>query len=95
MREFCDRAFARVERPLTWEGEGVDERGIGPGGEVLVRVDPAYFRPAEVDLLLGDPTRAKQKLQWEPKVTFDGLVDMMVDADMSSVESQLRGEVVR
>ena len=56
---------------------------------------PAYFRPAEVDLLLGDPTRAKQKLQWEPKVTFDGLVDMMVDADMSSVESQLRGEVVR
>ena len=53
VREFCDRAFARVERPLTWEGEGVDERGIGPGGEVLVRVDPGLFSTGRSRSVVG------------------------------------------
>ncbi len=66
VREFCERAFGRV---------GLDYKDF-------VEIDPRYYRPAEVDLLLGDPTKAKTKLGWEPKVTFEGLVDMMVDADM-------------
>jgi len=95
VREFCDRAFGRVGLPLTWRGEGVDEEGVGPKGEVLVKVDPRYFRPAEVDLLLGDPSKAKAKLGWEPKVTFEGLVDMMVDADVADIDRQLKGQSVR
>ena len=95
VRDFCDRAFARVDLPVQWEGSGVNEQGIGPDGQVLVKVDPAYFRPAEVDLLLGDPTKAKTDLGWKPQVTFDGLVDMMVDADVEDIECQLKGEVVR
>ena len=95
VRDFCDRAFGRVGLPLTWRGEGVDEEGIGPKGEVLVKVDPRYFRPAEVDLLLGDPSKAKAKLGWEPKVTFEGLVDMMVDADVADIDRQLKGQSVR
>ena len=55
MREFCERAFDRVGLPLSWEGEGAEERGLGPDGRVLVEVDPRYFRPTEVELLLGDP----------------------------------------
>ena len=94
VREFCERAFARVDKPLRWVGEGVEECGIDPDGNAVVRIDPGYFRPAEVDLLLGDSTRARQELRWEPQVTFDGLVDMMVDADMESVRQQRNGEVV-
>ena len=94
VREFCERAFARVDKPLRWAGEGVEECGIDPDGNAVVRIDPGYFRPAEVDLLLGDSTRARQELRWEPQVTFDGLVDMMVDADMESVRQQRNGEVV-
>ena len=66
VRQFCERAFSRV---------GLDYKDY-------VEIDPRYYRPAEVDLLLGDPTKAKTKLGWEPRVTFEGLVDMMVDADM-------------
>ncbi len=82
VREFCALAFARAGLPLSWQGEGVDEVGLGPDGDVLVRVDPRYFRPAEVDLLLGDPTKAKRELGWEPKVSFMELVNSMVDADL-------------
>lgn len=95
VREFCDRAFARVGRPLSWRGEGVDEEGVDPQGNVVVKVDPRYFRPAEVDLLLGNPAKAREKLGWEPKVDFAGLVDMMVDADLADIERQLKGEQVR
>ncbi|MFG0333544.1 MAG: GDP-mannose 4,6-dehydratase [Maioricimonas sp. JB049] len=85
VREFCELAFEHVGLPLTWEGEGVDEIGVAPDGRVLVRVDSRYFRPAEVDLLLGDPSRAREKLQWRPRVDFYGLVRMMVDHDLAAV----------
>jgi GDPmannose 4,6-dehydratase len=89
VREFCDRAFARVGLPLTWEGEGVSERGVAADGRVLIEVDPSYFRPTEVDVLCGDPTKARERLGWEPKVTFRELVDIMVDADMDLVRREV------
>jgi len=95
VREFCDRAFSRVGMPLVWRGEGVDEEGVDPKGTVRVKVDPRYFRPAEVDLLLGNPAKAREKLGWEPKVDFAGLVDMMVDADLADIQRQLKGQEVR
>ncbi|MBL8786650.1 MAG: GDP-mannose 4,6-dehydratase, partial [Deltaproteobacteria bacterium] len=82
----------RVGLPLTWEGHGVDEVGRGPDGRVLVAIDPAYFRPAEVDLLLGDASRARAELGWTPKVTFRELVTIMVDHDVAEAarESHLQ-----
>jgi GDPmannose 4,6-dehydratase len=88
VREFCERAFARAGVALHWQGEGTQEKGIGQDGRVLVEVDPGYFRPTEVDLLLGDASRAKELLDWQPRVTFVELVDMMVDADLALVRSQ-------
>lgn len=88
VREFCDLAFGHVGLPLTWRGEGEQEEAVGPDGRVLVRVDPRYFRPAEVDLLLGDATRARKELSWEPTVDFQGLVRMMVNHDLN-IQSSL------
>ena len=83
VREFCERSFACAGITLAWEGEGVDETGrCTKTGKTLVRVDPRYFRPAEVELLLGDPSKAKKLLGWEPTVTFEGLVEMMTKADL-------------
>jgi GDPmannose 4,6-dehydratase len=82
VREFCELAFAYVDLPLTWEGTGMSQRGIGPEGRVLVQVDPRYFRPAEVDMLLGDYSKAQRELGWQPSVGFEELVQMMVDADL-------------
>ena len=93
VREFAEKAFARLDIPLQWQGSGVHEKGIdAKTGKVVIEIDPKYFRPTEVDLLLGDPTKAKQKLGWEPKVTFEGLVNMMVDADMKSAEREKRAD---
>ncbi|MCU0293527.1 MAG: GDP-mannose 4,6-dehydratase [Thermoanaerobaculaceae bacterium] len=83
VRELCERAFTRAGLPLRWEGEGPAEKGIGPDGRVLVEVDPRYLRPAEVELLLGDATKAREQLGWVPRVTFSELVDLMVDADLA------------
>ncbi|MGC8724758.1 MAG: GDP-mannose 4,6-dehydratase [Acidobacteriota bacterium] len=83
VREFCEKAFSRAGLPLRWTGKGKDEKGLGPDGRLLVQVDPNYFRPTEVDELLGDATKARQKLGWEPHVTFDQLVAMMVDSDLA------------
>ena len=85
VREFCERAFDRVGLPLRWEGEGAEERGFAPDGRVLVEVDPRYFRPTEVELLLGDPTKSREAFGWSPKVTFKELVEIMVDADLDLV----------
>ncbi len=85
VREFCELAFERAGVPLTWRGEGVDEEGMSADGDVLVRVDPRFFRPAEVDLLLGDASKARRELGWEPRVSFMELVYMMVDADLARV----------
>lgn len=92
VRSFCDMCFAEVDIPITWEGEGVDERGIGPDGQVLVQVDPRYFRPAEVDLLLGDPSKAKRDLGWEPTVSLAELASMMVQSDLRLSESESRAK---
>ncbi len=83
VRDFCDFCFNDVGLPLEWRGEGVDEVGVGPDGRVLVQVDPNYFRPAEVDLLLGDPSKAKRELGWEPTVTVEELARMMVENDLT------------
>jgi GDPmannose 4,6-dehydratase len=83
VREFCARSFECAGLTLAWEGEGVAEIGRRRDtGKVVVRVDPRYFRPAEVELLLGDPSKAKRALGWEPKVTFEGLIEMMTRADL-------------
>ncbi|QDT55858.1 GDP-mannose 4,6-dehydratase [Caulifigura coniformis] len=86
VREFCELAFAHAGMPITWKGTGEDEHALGPDGRILIRIDPAYFRPAEVDLLLGNPAKAKADLGWEPKVKFEHLVKMMVDSDMEDLK---------
>ena len=83
VREFADGAFREAGLPLHWEGVGVEERGIDESGEVRVQVDPRYFRPTEVDLLLGDPTKAREELGWTPKVGFEDLVRTMVQEDLN------------
>lgn len=89
VREFTERAFREVGITLRWEGEGVDEKGIDVAtGRVLVEVDPKYFRPAEVETLLGDPTKAKTLLGWNPrKTSFEELVRLMVSHDVAYVQS--------
>ena len=88
VREFATLAFKHVGIELEWKGEGVEEQGIDKAtGKVLVEVDPKYFRPAEVDQLLGDPTKAKETLGWNPrKTSFETLVKIMVEHDMRFVK---------
>ncbi len=90
VREFCTLAFKEAGIELRWEGKGVDEKGIDvKTGKVLVEVDPKYFRPAEVDKLLGDPTKAKTVLGWNPhKTSFEELVRIMVQYDMAKVKDE-------
>ena len=87
VREFCTLAFKHAGINLQWKGAGIDEKGIDTAtGKVLVEVDPNYFRPTEVEQLLGDPAKAKEKLGWNPRqTTFEQLVKIMVDADMKQV----------
>ncbi|CAO3594250.1 unnamed protein product [Absidia cylindrospora] len=83
VRSYIEKAFGVTGRKIVWEGEGVNEIGKdAETGKVRVRIDPKYFRPAEVELLLGDPTKAKEKLGWARKVTYDELVTEMVVADV-------------
>lgn len=88
VREFCTLAFAEAGITLRWEGEGIDEKGIDTAtGKVLVEVDPKYFRPAEVEQLLGDPTKARTLLGWNPRNTsFEELVRLMVRHDMKEYD---------
>lgn len=88
VREFIEKAFKVIDMTITWSGEGVDEVGKDQNGEVRVRIDPRYFRPTEVDLLIGDPTKAKEKLKWEVETTFDELVTEMVQSDIKDLESR-------
>ena len=89
VREFCQKAFVAAGIPLEFSGEGPAERGVERStGKVRVAVDPRYFRPAEVDLLLGDPSKARAELGWEPKVDLDGLVRMMVENDLALAKSE-------
>ena len=94
VREFCERAFARAGMELTWEGEGLHERGVDRAtGKVVVEIDPRYLRPTEVDLLLGDASKARTKLGWTPKTSFARLVELMADYDLelAADEAHLRG----
>jgi len=91
VREFAEKVFSRLGMSLEWRGTGAHEKGIDAGtGNIVIEVDPKYFRPAEVDLLLGDPSKAKRNLGWEPKVGFDALVEMMVDEDLAGAEREMR-----
>ncbi|MDR0562405.1 MAG: GDP-mannose 4,6-dehydratase [Spirochaetaceae bacterium] len=83
VRDFITMAFKEAEITLRWEGTGIDERGIDAvTGKTLVEIDPRYFRPAEVDLLIGDPTKAITKLGWKPKVLLPELITMMIQQDI-------------
>jgi len=86
VREFVEKSFAAVDMKITWEGTGVDEVGKDENGKVVVQVDPRYFRPTEVDLLLGDPTKIETQTGWKRKCTFDELVKEMVEADIADCE---------
>ena len=90
VREFTTLAFRHAGIELRWEGEGIDEKGIDTAtGQVLVEVDPRFFRPAEVDELLGNPAKAKSKLGWNPRATsFEKLIQIMVDSDLELVKKK-------
>ncbi len=89
VREFIERAFAHVGRNIEWRGSGIDEKGIDArSGQVLIEVDARYFRPTEVDLLVGDPSKARQRLGWRHKISFDALVKEMVEADLVAVRRE-------
>ena len=89
IREFADLAFRELDMELEWTGTGEEEKGIEKKtGRVLVKVDPRYYRPTEVDLLLGDPAKAKKELGWEPQTKFEDLVKLMVKADWAKVQKR-------
>jgi GDPmannose 4,6-dehydratase len=89
VREFVELAFEEVGRKITWQGEGVDEVGLdAKTGDALVKIDPRYFRPTEVDMLLGDPTKAHERLGWRHRTSFRELVAEMVAADLELAERE-------
>jgi GDPmannose 4,6-dehydratase len=92
VREFVEQAFAAVDRRITWNGAGIDEIGVDARtGETLIRIDPKYFRPTEVDLLIGDPSKAREKLGWTHSVTFEELVAEMVRSDLAEARQHVAG----
>jgi GDPmannose 4,6-dehydratase len=89
VREFIELAFAETGRNIAWRGQGVDEEGVDDKtGDVLVKIDPRYFRPTEVDLLLGDPAKARRLLGWKHEITFPQLVKEMVASDLEKVAAE-------
>ncbi len=86
VREFINCCAARLGIELTWDGIGVGERAFDQHGKLVVAVDPRYFRPTEVETLLGDPTKAHRELGWKPRTSFEQLVDEMVSADLKSAQ---------
>ena len=92
VRDFVDAAAAEVDISITWQGNGVEEKGYDAEGNCIVAVDERYFRPSEVETLLGDATKAQQKLGWTPKISFKELVAEMMREDLKSAE---RDELVK
>jgi GDP-D-mannose dehydratase len=89
VREFVELAFAETGRQIAWQGAGTQEHGVdAKSGQVLVSIDPRYFRPTEVDYLHGDPAKAKAKLGWKHKVSFRDLVSEMVASDLQVVREE-------
>jgi len=89
VREFVERAFSEIGRKVIWQGQAVDEVGVdAETGSVLVRIDPRYFRPTDVEVLLGDASKAERELGWKPKTTFSALVREMVTADCTALASE-------
>lgn len=88
VKEFVEKSFEYAGISIRWEGTGLDELGIeASSGRVLVRIDPEFFRPSEVDLLLGDATKAKEKLGWVPATSFTGLVEDMMESELKAAKS--------
>jgi GDPmannose 4,6-dehydratase len=92
VREFVDVAARNLDLKIKWSGKGVDEKALDENGKTVVAVDPRYFRPAEVETLLGDPSKAKAKMGWSAKVSFEQLVAEMVTEDLKSAQ---RDELVK
>jgi len=92
VRQFVDAAAKEIGMQITWQGQGIEETGTDQDGRIIVKVDPRYFRPTEVETLLGDPSKAKEKLGWEPRTSFEELVAEMVREDLKSAE---RDELVK
>jgi GDPmannose 4,6-dehydratase len=87
VREFCEKAFTEVGITISWKGAGASEKGINTqSGKIIIEVDPGFFRPAEVELLHGDPSKAKMALDWQPKIRFAELVKLMVAADLKEIK---------
>jgi len=95
VREFCERAFQRVGFELEWRGSGLEKEGLRrKNGRVLVEIDPRYLRPAEVEHLQDDASKAREKLGWKPTVGFDDLVELMVGADVEVAGREARAAEV-
>ena len=92
VRDFVNAAASELGIAITWQGKGIEETGTDQNGKVIVKVDPRYFRPTEVETLLGDPTKAREKLGWTPRTSFEELVSEMVREDLKSAE---RDELVK
>jgi GDPmannose 4,6-dehydratase len=92
VRDFVNAAAKELGIAIRWEGQGVEEKGYGSNGKCIVAVDPRYFRPTEVETLLGDPAKAREKLGWTPRTTFDELVAEMVREDLKAAE---RDELIK
>jgi GDPmannose 4,6-dehydratase len=88
VREFVEIGCKKLGMSVTWQGAGVDEKGYDANGQCIVAVDPQYFRPTEVETLLGDASKAKQLLGWEPEITFDELVTEMVEYDLAEAKNE-------
>jgi GDPmannose 4,6-dehydratase len=86
VREFVRRCAELLDMKLTWQGSGVNEKAVDENGRIIVAVDPRYFRPTEVEALLGDASKAKRELGWEPRTSFDELVREMVECDLKAAE---------
>jgi GDPmannose 4,6-dehydratase len=96
VREFCDVAFRTVGMELVFEGHGQEEIGRDvASGRIVIAVSPSYFRPTEVDLLLGDPAKARKVLGWEPKVTFADLAALMAESDWKEAQREKLGGTAR
>lgn len=95
VRKFVEMAFREINIPIEWVGHGIDEKGIGPDGTILVEISPQFFRPTEVPFLLGNPIKAKNKLGWIPKTSIEELVKIMVQSDLNLLRKKRTEEFLQ